>query len=169
MRKLYFIRHGQSTLNALGLFSGHSDPPLTPLGRDQAKKAGQEAIALNIDLIVSSPLSRALTTAQIIATEVRYPHEKIITHEALMERNFGTLEKQPYRPQMHVKHTEFEAETDDLLIERAKAVHKWLQEQPAEIILVVGHGGIGRALRYTVKPEADFYEPLANASLVRWL
>lgn len=169
MRKLYFVRHGQSTLNVQGVFSGHSDPPLTPLGRTQAKKAGQKATDLHIDLIVSSPLSRALTTAQIIAAEIDYSPDKIFIEKNLMERNFGQLENQPYQPPTQIVHTDYGAEGDNLLIQRAELVYEWLQNQSADTILVVGHGGIGRALRHVVDPKADFYQPLANADIVRWL
>src|SRR5690606_14158884 len=96
MRKLYFIRHGLSELNAQGLYAGHTETPLTEEGRLQAKQAGQGATGLGIDLIVSSPLERALETAQIVAHEIGYPEESIITDDRLIERHFGQLEAQPY-------------------------------------------------------------------------
>src|SRR5690606_2527197 len=70
MKKLYFIRHGLSVMNRQGVFSGSIDTPLTDEGRKQAKRAGKLARDFGIDYIVSSPLARALETAQIIAGEI---------------------------------------------------------------------------------------------------
>ena len=66
---LYFIRHGQTDYNAELRFQGRADIPLNCVGRQQALRLRQffrsESISLN--KLVSSPLSRAVETAQIIA------------------------------------------------------------------------------------------------------
>ena len=66
MKKLYFIRHGLSEGNVQEIWSGSTDTPLHTEGRAQAKAAGQKAKKLKIDLVVSSPMSRAKETAEII-------------------------------------------------------------------------------------------------------
>src|SRR5581483_5723923 len=78
MKKLYFIRHGESVSNVERWHAGRIDTPLTERGRQQAREAGKKAKAqkLHFDLIVSSPLSRALETARIIAKEIGYPEKQ---------------------------------------------------------------------------------------------
>lgn len=69
------IRHGQTDWNRDDRMQGSSDIPLNDLGRDQAREAAGVLIAQQAevlggrtwDVIVSSPLSRARETAEIIA------------------------------------------------------------------------------------------------------
>lgn len=172
MKKLYFIRHGLSELNVKGLYAGHTDTPLTDEGRAQAKKAGQAAKNLRIDLIVSSPLSRALETAQIAAAEIGYPLDKIVVDDRLIERHFGQLENQPYSPHHTEEHRHQKgAEPSDKLIARARAALDWIEAQDADNVLVVSHGSSGRALRSLVQKDFPFSHPhhLGNAELYEWL
>ena len=68
MTTLLLIRHGQSEANKLGVFAGHFDAPLLPLGVEQAKKTG-EFIAANyqVDKVYASDLKRAYVTGSCIA------------------------------------------------------------------------------------------------------
>ena len=66
---LIIVRHGQSQANADGLLVGRVDSPLTSLGRRQAAALG-EALAARPGVaarIVTSPLQRAMQTAEAIA------------------------------------------------------------------------------------------------------
>lgn len=170
MRKLYFIRHGLSELNVQGKFAGHTETPLTDEGRHQAKNAGELAKHYAIDLIVSSPLSRALETAQIIAKEIGYPQDKIMVHKLLIERAFGVLEGQPWAPDLNLDGIS-DLETDDTLISRAHLALHWLESLPANNILVVSHGGFGRALRSAIRAETtlDLHDRLQNAQIHQWI
>lgn len=98
MKQLYFIRHGLSENNKLRRFTGHFDSPLADEGREQAKNAGRNAKGIDIDLIISSPLARALETAKIVGNEIGYPEQKIEINPLLIERNYGALENQLYAP-----------------------------------------------------------------------
>src|ERR1700722_18761854 len=60
---IILIRHGQSTTNELGLLVGRSNPPLTDMGREQARRPS--AHLNDVREVWSSPLDRALTTARI--------------------------------------------------------------------------------------------------------
>lgn len=68
MARLLLVRHGQSTWNADGRWQGWADPPLTDLGRQQAKDAASRLG--EVDLVVASDLARARETAEIIAAEL---------------------------------------------------------------------------------------------------
>lgn len=67
---LYLVRHGETELNVAGRHQGHTDSALTELGREQARAAGRalaELVHGKNTVIISSPLGRAVTTAQLIA------------------------------------------------------------------------------------------------------
>lgn len=170
MKKLYFIRHGESEFGVQRRIAGSSDTPLTDKGRAQAKRAGQALRNRSIDLIVSSPLSRSLETAKIIADEISYPRNKILTHELLVEREHGEGEGKPWVPgftSLGYKGME----TDDELVERSRKALEWIKSHPADNVLVVGHGASGRALRSLVKKDFPMSHPqrLGNAELHEWL
>ena len=67
MTRLIFVRHGQSEANFTRSFAGHTDAPLTALGRAQAASAGEYLRRFRIDLAYASDLRRAYDTAAIIA------------------------------------------------------------------------------------------------------
>src|SRR6185436_16717380 len=133
MKHLYFVRHGESELNAAGLGAGHSESPLTEKGRQQAKQAGQEAKDLKIDYVVCSPLSRARETAEIIAKEIGYPVKDIHVNKLFIERFFGELEGQPIITDVNfnfddVKNVE---KSQDLLL-RGRAALDYLEKLKAD-------------------------------------
>ncbi len=71
-RRLLFVRHGITAWNAEGRFQGHRDPPLSEEGRIEAQLLARR-LAGDVELrparVVTSPLLRALETAQLIAGE----------------------------------------------------------------------------------------------------
>jgi glucosyl-3-phosphoglycerate phosphatase len=65
--RLVLIRHGRTEWNADGRFQGQADVPLDPIGRAQASALAPSIAALGPDAVMSSPLSRALETARVVA------------------------------------------------------------------------------------------------------
>ena len=67
--RLALVRHGQSTWNALGRWQGQADPPLSPLGEEQAAEAAErlEATGVAVTGVVTSDLVRARRTGEIVA------------------------------------------------------------------------------------------------------
>lgn len=63
----YFLRHGETTWNAVGRTQGQIDAPLSDRGRVQAAEAAAILRHEPIARIVSSPLSRARHTAEAVA------------------------------------------------------------------------------------------------------
>lgn len=175
MKKLYFIRHGITEMNELGLISGITETPLSKTGKLQAKTAGQEAKLLNIDCIVSSPMNRAVETARIIAKEIGYPLDNIHISKLLIERDFGELEGKVWSPDLNLDGIA-DIETVDTILARASLAIKWLESLDAQTILVVAHGGIGRALRhhlvedmpYSNGPSPEGHR-MHNAVIHRWV
>ncbi|HZP55411.1 MAG TPA: histidine phosphatase family protein [Candidatus Saccharimonadales bacterium] len=172
MKKLYFIRHGESVSNVERWHAGRIDTPLTERGRQQAREAGKKAKAqkLHFDLIVSSPLSRALETARIIAKEIGYPEKQIKTNPLLVERNYGAMAGKPWAADIDFDGV-IDAETSDELSLRAKEIISWLNQIEVDSILVVCHGSIGRTLRFHLLKEKVF-DPegkMPNAEIMRWI
>jgi broad specificity phosphatase PhoE len=85
---IILIRHGQSTTNELGLLVGRSNPPLTDMGREQARRLS--AHLRDVREVWSSPLDRALTTARIALG-----HLEPVIKESFVEVDYGSLEGQP--------------------------------------------------------------------------
>jgi broad specificity phosphatase PhoE len=63
---IYVVRHGQTDWNLEGRFQGRIDIPLNEKGKNQAKKTKEKLEGIEFDKVFSSPLKRALETAQII-------------------------------------------------------------------------------------------------------
>lgn len=83
------MRHGQSSANAGGWFAGHTDAPLTELGRHQAEQARSNIDARDHDRVLTSDLSRAIETAAILIGT--YPIDRHAS-AALRERACGQWE-----------------------------------------------------------------------------
>ena len=65
--KLYFVRHGESTANLLREFSNSGfKHPLTEAGVEQARLVAHSLSGLQVERIYSSPVMRAVQTAQIL-------------------------------------------------------------------------------------------------------
>lgn len=90
--KLYFVRHGETDWNIVSRMQGYSDVPLNQHGIKQAESLREKIREqeLSFDVCYSSPLKRALKTAEII-TDGRM---KIVQDVLLKERCFGEYEGQ---------------------------------------------------------------------------
>lgn len=95
---VYLIRHGESESNRDGILAGSMDFPLTDTGVNQAKAVAIEIAHLepNFNYIFSSPLSRSLDTARIIAKTCGISEDRIITLNDLTGCGGGDLEGKPY-------------------------------------------------------------------------
>ena len=64
MTRVIFARHGETIWHQENRYAGISDVPLTDLGREQAIRLGEWAVAAELDAIYTSTLSRAIDTAR---------------------------------------------------------------------------------------------------------
>jgi len=178
VRRLFYVRHGETEMNVAGLLSGRVETPLTNRGLGQATATGKELKEVaSIDLIVCSPYKRTFETAKLIAHEIGYPVENIQKNDMFIERTFGVLEgtlgtdfldKHEYREFDNVEG----AETVEELQKRAEIAFRWLQTLPQDNVLVVGHGAFARAIKrvaaglpYTDEFKAD--TSIGNAAIVQ--
>lgn len=166
MQHLYFVRHGESELNLRRIYAGQTDTPLTDRGRAQAKAAGDQAKTIKIDVIVSSSLNRAHETAQIIAKEIGYPVERILSNPQFIERSLGSLEGHSWDEVGEDESLFPDIETEEQLLIRARAGLEFLRTLEEDNILLVGHGSFSRALRTAIDPSKTYDEP-PNAEIVK--
>lgn len=91
--RLLLVRHGVTTWNREGRFQGHLDPPLDPIGVEQARLLGTRLAAEEHGpiRIVTSPLTRASATAELLADGLRRTgrETEVETHDGLMEIGQG--------------------------------------------------------------------------------
>jgi len=160
--RVLFVRHGQSEWNAVGRWQGQADPPLSELGRAQARAAAHSLGAL--DAIFASDLQRAAETAAIISAAIGVG--PVLVEPDLRERDAGEWsgltrdeihERYPgYLPDD--RHRAFAPyggepkrppgwESDAAVLERVlRAVRRIHETVPDGDVLTVTHGGVIYAL-----------------------
>jgi 2,3-bisphosphoglycerate-dependent phosphoglycerate mutase len=89
MAYLVLVRHGQSEWNALGLWTGQQDVPLTEQGREEARKAADGLRDITLHKAYTSKLSRAQETLREIKEALGHTELETVKHEALNERHYG--------------------------------------------------------------------------------
>jgi broad specificity phosphatase PhoE len=93
MNTLYLVRHGENRANITKEFSHKKvDYPLTEKGVLQARQTAEYFKDRDVDEVYSSPLKRAIQTAEIIAATKGLP---VTIVESLREVNSGDLENVP--------------------------------------------------------------------------
>jgi broad specificity phosphatase PhoE len=171
-RPFWYLRHGETDWNARGLSQGRSDIPLNENGLAQSARAAA-ALAANADRyapverIVSSPLVRALRTAELVEEAlVRSGHRRlpIATDPELQEVCFGVQEGEPmgdwYDSWIAGDYTPEGAEVfADLMARAAAAVNRATEGEGT--VLVVCHGAMFRALRAVMNLPANVRLPNA--------
>lgn len=154
--------------------AGTTETPLTDEGRAQAQATGQQMkqAGIAIDFIVASPRERAVDTAKLIAKELGIDPKTIHINDLFVEQHYGELEGKPWAPDLNLDGLS-DIETIDSLIERAHLALEWLENmtKPGDRVLVVSHGGFGRAFRAAVLREfpLDYTVKIGNAELIELL
>ena len=88
-RQLILVRHGETLHNVAGIAQGWNDSELSDKGREQAARAAERIAAMKATALYSSPLGRAMSTAQVIAEATGLT---IQTLEDLREMSYGNWE-----------------------------------------------------------------------------
>jgi 2,3-bisphosphoglycerate-dependent phosphoglycerate mutase len=162
MSLLVLVRHGQSTYNLQNLFTGETDVPLTPQGREEAKAAGIKCKAIPFSQGFTSVLDRAIETMTILLEAAGQQQLSVTRDRALNERNYGNLQglnkaeiaKQYGDEQVAVWRRSFTVRPPggESLADTAHRVVPYYQTQIEPLlhnggnILVVAHGNSLRAL-----------------------
>ena len=91
MKRCYLVRHAQTAWNDENRIQGHSDLPLSPLGRQQAERLGATFASRHVQGIFTSALQRSRQTAQMIAAGNGHGVSPVIEPE-LAEMHLGAWE-----------------------------------------------------------------------------
>lgn len=89
--KIYIIRHGETAMNSQKIVQGQTDEPLNENGRKLAHLTGQAMKGMHFDCCISSRLSRASETAEIVLKESGNDIP-ISFDDRILEMNFGDME-----------------------------------------------------------------------------
>lgn len=170
--KLYVARHGQTVWNAQNKVCGATDISLTDKGKEQAEKLAISVKNLDIDLILSSPLKRALQTSKIIADKNNI---SIQTDARLTEQNYGIYEGVDRKnPDFlaNKRNFAYRYPEGESMMQVAYRIYSLLEEISADYkgknILIVSHGGVCRIIRTFFKNMTNdefFHYTPENASL----
>ncbi|MFC4397332.1 MULTISPECIES: histidine phosphatase family protein [Micrococcaceae] len=140
------VRHGQTDWNAERRLQGATDIPLNDVGRGQARDAVAVLAPYEWDAIVSSPLSRAAETADLIAEGLGLTVSRRVPE--LTERSFGPAEGMQAGPELEALRVPggFKgAESEDEAADRGIAALEALAEEfRGQRLLVVTHGTLLR-------------------------
>lgn len=149
--RLIIVRHGETDWNRLRRTQGMTDIELTPKGLKQARRMGARVRGMHIQCVFSSPLSRALSTANAIASSCRVP---VLIDDDLREIAFGEWEGltfdeigERYPEELRVWNTDphlcpvpGKAETVIQVAERASRFLSRLRQQyDGKTVVVVSH------------------------------
>lgn len=149
-----FLRHGQTDFNLNRRFQGMMDVPLNENGVAQAKAAAERLKDAGLTRIVASPANRVLKTACFVAERTGVP---IYVDTDLMEMDVGSFEGQDVAAvkkahglgenESFLKILPDDAERWEVFAPRVcEAVRRWVARHPDELMLVVAHGLVFRAL-----------------------
>jgi len=83
------VRHGETPLSVERRFSGSGDPDLSERGLAQARATADRLASMNVDVVVTSPRSRARATAEAIADALG---GELVVDDAIAETDFGEWE-----------------------------------------------------------------------------
>lgn len=151
--RLTLVRHGQTVANTKHLLQGHSESPLTELGRQQARAVGERLRDERIDRLYASDLSRAYETALEIAKH--HPSVVLERDARLRERNFGIYEGEAHAdlsakgvPDSIIFGAPPNGETNEAFRERIFSfLDELFDKHHGESVVLVSHSGlIGRLL-----------------------
>ncbi|USB34783.1 histidine phosphatase family protein [Paenibacillus sp. YPG26] len=164
------IRHGLTDWNALGKIQGQSDIPLNEEGRRQASLLARRLKdePYKWDFVITSGLSRAQESGEIIAAELGIPVYD--PDSRLMERAFGQVEGMTSEERETLwgidwRLQDLGQEKDQEVQARALAFLTELGERYADKnVLVISHGGLLAQL-YTALYQDMLTERIGNLSL----
>jgi broad specificity phosphatase PhoE len=154
---IYLVRHGQTAWNKEEIFRGRSDIPLNETGLKEAELAGEYLRNKGIHAIYSSPLSRALQTAQKIG---QFHNLEIQPLMGMIDMSFGEWEgkslkevqekdekryrlwiEEPHRVKLPGGES-----LEEVRIRSMAALEEVIQKHPGKTLALVSHRVINKVL-----------------------
>ena len=118
--KIYIFRHGETTYNRDGRFTGFDDPPLTELGLKQAAIIAEKLKNKNFEIAYQTSLQRSKDTLKAVL-QYHPDCQEIIEDNRMIERNYGQLNG--------LTHEEFIAKNVE---EKFNLIHRGFFETPPD-------------------------------------
>lgn len=180
--EIVFIRHGETELNKTGKIQGaYFDYDLNAQGKAYAQKAAAVFNPVDFDVVFSSPMKRALTTARIFTKG----QKEINIDQRLVEHNFGEWDGQllselgkkypdavdPWgkASASYVKYAP-SGETFAELNKRCTSFLTEMQEKYAnKKVLVICHGTLIRMMfaHYFTAGDLNYFQTIDNCALAK--
>ena len=143
------LRHGQTPMSVQKRYAGRSDVPLTDVGVQQAAAAAKRLASADLGVIVTSPLLRAVQTAQEVASVTG---AAVVTDDGFRETDFGAWEGLTFaevRERWPSEVTTWLADPDvappggesftDVSTRVTAALHRVLADRDGQRVLIVSH------------------------------
>jgi probable phosphoglycerate mutase len=165
--ELYVTRHGQTNMNAANLICGQTDAELSSAGIKQAETLAKYIADNKIDIhiIISSPMKRAVETAKIIGKSISV---SVFTDARLTEQNYGSFEGIDRYDKGFLNNKRnfaFTFSGGESQLRLAVRVYSFLDEIKEKYkdknVLVVSHGGVCRIIN-------TYFEEVTNEEFFNW-
>ncbi|AZU61725.1 histidine phosphatase family protein [Neobacillus mesonae] len=146
MTTICIVRHGETDWNAAGRLQGSTDIPLNAKGVQQAKESGRFLQNSHWDVIITSPLSRARRTAEIINENLNIP---LVVMEEFKEKYFGDVEGMTFEerrvafPDRQYPNQEEDSAFSNRLMAGLEKINQTYKDQK---VLLVAHGAVISAI-----------------------
>lgn len=173
--RFIFVRHGKTHFNEINLTQGWCDSPLSKVGIKQVENISKQLEQYQIDKAYTSPLGRAVQTANIILSKKEV---EPIYEERFKEVNFGILEgistelvrklnieSPDWLEDLDMDYRPYEGEDiHDVILKHHKAVQEIIEDcNEKDTVLIVGHGCSLYGFIKSLLPQQSFKFP-NNAS-----
>ena len=149
--KLLVARHGQTVWNAQNKVCGITDVDLTEKGIEQAKELAEIVRNYNIDIVISSPLKRAVEISKIIADKNDTPLQ---IEEQLIEQDYGIYEGVDRKTDNFLtnkRNFAYWYPGGESMLQVAYRIYglieKLKEQYNGKNILIISHGGVWRIVR----------------------
>ncbi len=179
--RFYLIRHGETEWNSKGIYQGLTDIPLSEEGEKQALCLGKrfENPSIKLDAVYSSPLQRAIKTAESMANAKGL---SVVAYEHFKEINFGEWEGHNVKQlteKYGKRYTDFYERpfsntfpgegSFEIVKERSvEGFYQLLEKHKGQSVAIVSHGGVLRVLIMALMDmDETFYKKmwLSNTSI----
>jgi alpha-ribazole phosphatase len=173
--RFIFVRHGKTHFNEINLTQGWCDSPLSKVGIKQVENISKQLEQYQIDKAYTSPLGRAVQTANIILSKKEV---EPIYEERFKEVNFGILEgistelvrklnieSPDWLEDLDMDYRPYEGEDiHDVILKHRKALQEIIEDcNEKDTVLIVGHGCSLYGFIKSLLPQQSFKFP-NNAS-----
>lgn len=162
--KVYLTRHGETDWNKQKIIQGITDNPLNQIGINQANQIKQFFDDKSLDLVISSSLQRAITTANIATNQ-----EPDLIDDNFIERNFGYFDGKDvdyfysYENLEHI--TDYEQ--DQTITNRVISGLNSYVDQELEEIAIFAHSHVLKAALSAIEPEQfNFSSKIKNCAII---